>query len=228
MIGDPVASDTWRPQTFGNRNAKKIPDPVIEPLWSGVRVLVHLAAGKASISDSDGREVHRPDLTDAIVESAQAGSAVLDGYLTDQAAHSGIGVRIATPTAAPTAGAMARQMLLGGTRNRRAELVEALEDAAPDAAATTSESVFVAVDLLALDGESLLDVPLLERKRLLDSILVGGPLVRIGIHVRPPVDPWLGTWRTLGFRKLAYKDANGRYTPGRPSDGWAQADIPRG
>jgi ATP-dependent DNA ligase len=87
--------------------------------------------------------------------------------------------------------------------------------------------VFVAVDLLRIDGETLLDVPLLERKRLLDGILVEGPLVRRGIHVKPPIDLWLSTWRSLGFRSLAYKQANSRYRPGEANEDWATASIPR-
>jgi bifunctional non-homologous end joining protein LigD len=122
---------------------------------------------------------------------------------------------------------MARQMVLGG-RNRRGELVDSLEaQVATQERDIPSEGVvFVAVDLLMLDGDSLLDVPLLERKRLLDGVIVPDELVRLGIHVRAPIDPWLGTWRNLGFRQLAYKEANSRYRPGEVNEGWATADIP--
>jgi ATP-dependent DNA ligase len=122
---------------------------------------------------------------------------------------------------------MARQMMLGG-RNRRGELVDSLEArAATEERDIPSEGVvFVAVDLLMLDGDPLLDVPLLERKRLLDGLVVPDELVRLGIHVRPPIDPWLATWRNLGFRQLAYKEANSRYRPGEANEAWATADIP--
>jgi bifunctional non-homologous end joining protein LigD len=121
---------------------------------------------------------------------------------------------------------MARQLIVGG-RNRRAELVEALEARAEVRPGPGEEVAFVAVDLLELDGESLLDVPLLERKRLLDAVIAESALVRVGIHVRAPVDVWLGTWRNVGFRMVAYKDPNGRYRPGEPNDGWATAEIPK-
>jgi len=41
-----------------------------------------------------------------------------------------------------------------------------------------------------LDDESICDVPLLERRRLLESVLVESHLVRVGVFVKPPVDGW--------------------------------------
>ena len=226
MSRQPLNIEPWRPQTFGGRAARHIADPVIEPLWSGVRMLVHVAAGGVELRDADGATVEREGLAAALADAVQADSAVLDGYLTTEAVGSGVGISVAPVIPDPRPGDMARQMVMGG-RSRRAELVDALEDAAPAPLAPDDEAAFVAVDLLLLDGDSLLDVPLLERKRLLDGVIVESALVRLGIHVRPPVDPWLGTWRTFGFQSLAYKEANGRYRPGERNDGWATARIPR-
>jgi ATP-dependent DNA ligase len=90
-----------------------------------------------------------------------------------------------------------------------------------------SEVALVAVDLLWLDDEALIDVPLLERKRILESVLPESELIRRGVHVRPPVDTWLGSWRASGFSRLAYKSANSRYAPGEKNEQWALAEIPR-
>jgi len=68
----------------------------------------------------------------------------------------------------------------------------------------------VAVDLLSIDGSNLIDIPLLERKRLLDSAS-SRRVVRITPYVRPPIGSFALTWRALGFQELAYKPANGRY-----------------
>ena len=222
----PGATD-WRPQRFGRGAARHISDPVIEPLWSGLRVLASIEAGAAELRDGDGQLQRRPAIAASIARSLQAESAVLDGYLTIDAAQSGVGIYATPPISAPSPGEMARQMVLGG-RNRRGELVDSLEAraATEDREIPSEGVVFVAVDLLMLDGDPLLDVPLLERKRLLDAVVVPHELVRLGIHVRPPVDPWLATWRNVGFRQLAYKEANGRYRPGESNDGWATADIP--
>jgi ATP-dependent DNA ligase len=85
----------------------------------------------------------------------------------------------------------------------------------------------VAIDLLWLDGESLLDVPLLERRRLLESVVAESDLVRRGVFVRPPIDAWLGSWRALGFNGLSYKAANSRYQPGVASAEWVTVPMPR-
>jgi ATP-dependent DNA ligase len=82
-------------------------------------------------------------------------------------------------------------------------------------------------DLLWLDGQWLLDVPLLERKRVLESILPPGQLVRPGPFVRMPIDSWIGSWRAQGFRGMAFKAANSRYRPGETAADWTLADLPR-
>jgi bifunctional non-homologous end joining protein LigD len=85
---------------------------------------------------------------------------------------------------------------------------------------------FVATDLLWLDGQSLLDIPLLERRRLLDSALEEGDLVRRTMVGRPPFERWLARWRTMGFDEVIFKAANGRYRPGGLSEDWSVSGIP--
>ncbi|MDQ2966460.1 MAG: hypothetical protein M3R57_11495 [Chloroflexota bacterium] len=228
MIGDPDDRRTWRPQAFGRRPARHLDNPLVEPLWSGIRVLAHVDGAGVEFLDSHGEAQDWPATAEALAGAVQADGAVLDGYLTNETAADGVGVVTAPDPELPTPAQMARQMLLGGGgRNRRAELIESVEATAEPVLTTSDDVVFVAVDLLALDDEALLDVPLLERKRLLDGVLVEGRLVRRSIHVRLPANAWLGTWRSLGFRAVAYKDANSRYRPGKPNDDWATATIPR-
>ena len=69
--------------------------------------------------------------------------------------------------------------------------------------------------------------PLLERKRILESVLRESRLVRLGTYVRPPIDGWIGAWRMFGFRRLSFRGANSRYVPGAKNQEWAQAEIPR-
>jgi hypothetical protein len=218
MSGDSGERRTWRPQTFGRRQARHVDDPVVEPLWSGIRVLAHVAGTNVEFLDSDGEAQNWPATAKALGAAVQAEAAVLDGYLTTEAARDGVGVAVLPNPELPSPGSVTRQMLFGGGGpNRRAELLESIEAAAEPVLSPADDVVFVAVDLLML----------LERKRLLDSVLVEGPLVRRGIHVRLPIAVWLGTWRNLGFRQVAYKDANSRYRPGTPNDDWATASIPR-
>lgn len=228
---------TWRPATFGARRPRDIVDPIVEPAWEGRRVLVHVESGALSIVDGEGAVLmSRPvgpleppptgepeDELEAVIAALgaalRAGSAILDGVLTLQASRSGEGI-LPGEVEVPTASELATQLVFGRRRRR--------EDTGPPPERRPGDRlVFVAVDLLTLDGELLLDVPLLERKRLLESALVEGPLVRRTAFVRLPIEPWLGAWRALGFRSLAYKAANSRYEPGRPNDGWAIVPIPR-
>ena len=90
----------------------------------------------------------------------------------------------------------------------------------PAADADLTPEAFVAVDLLRLDGQSLLDVPLLERKRLLESVLEQGPLVRVSVMCRPPIDGWVASWQGAGLRGAMMKSANGRYIPGDRTPEW--------
>lgn len=214
-----------------------VADPVIEPAWSGVRVLAHLdaAASRAVILDEDGEDLapdHAP-VAQALLAALAAETAVIDGYLTDQATRSSVG-RPIVDTEVPSFGQQASQMFLGsqgrdliGGRLMAEDLgrLRTLEDVGgkPE----ESPIAFVAVDLLALDGEPLVRIPLLERKRLMESVLGEGDLVRRTPYVRPPASPFILTWRSLGFGGLAYKAANSRYLPGARNDEWCLARMPR-
>ncbi len=215
------ATSEWRPQAFGRRRARDVREPLIEPLWEGERVLAWVGPGRpVRVVDASGvdlGETH-PEVADALAEFVAAESAILDGYLTDQATRTSVGAAIVGGEPM-TAGGMIGQMVLGKAP-AQAETPRLAHDRGHQVA-------FVAVDLLELDGQALLDLPLLERKRLLESVVFEGDLVRWSPYVRPPVDPWLVTWRSLGFRSLAFKGANSRYRPGSTSQEWAVVEIPR-
>jgi hypothetical protein len=219
-----LAIDEWRPQRFGQRSAAHVADPLVEPVWEGIRVLAHATpTGARFVDDGDGPW---SELEERLAAATRATSVVLDGYLTSHVDPAEVGAFPSSDVEMPRMRDMGRRLFgLGGDRKRdevemlrRIELPQPLPDDAP--------VQFVAVDLLAVDDEPLLDVPLLERKRLLDGVLADDPRVRRGMHVRPPIGMWVATWRSLGFRAIAYKAANSRYTPGEPNDDWALAAIP--
>lgn len=228
----PAYAAGWRPQAFGAKNTKNVIDPIIEPLWEGTRVLVRVgldatgsAAGGSSIEirDDEDRELGElEDIPDAIASAARAATLILDGYLTGQATRSLEGLTLEGPQA-PTASEMMTQLMLGSAGERKRKQI--LRD--QKILAGGGPLAFVAIDLLLVDDEPVINVPLLERKRLLEGVLVESELVRRTAYVRPPVDPWIGTWRGLGFFSLAYKAANSRYRPGEANPGWGLARIPR-
>jgi ATP-dependent DNA ligase len=221
---DTASQTTWRPQAFGHRNAKDVIDPVIEPMWRGDRVIVTVTQRGVDIFDTEGAAV--TDGVDEIVAQVRrailADHAVLDGYLTRQATPAPGILRNVGPKI-PTAGQMTSQMLVGS--GIRAKAMTRLDSDEPDLD-RDNPLALVAVDLLEVDGQELLDIPLLERKRHLESAVQESDLVRRGAYVRPPVDTWLASWRALGFRELAYKAANSRYLPGAVNDAWAIVRIP--
>lgn len=214
---------------FGLREPKRIRDPLCEPLWGGRRVLAEIEAGRVTLRDEGGRALEGYDrLRTALTEATYATDLIVDGYLLPAPIRDTVGAE-ALPgmETTPTASQISRQMLLGGggshKRRDQRELDAAREvDLPPDA-----PTAMVTVDLLWLDGQSLIDVPLLERKRLLDGVVGDHELVRRTVLVRPPVEAWWAQWRALGFREYAAKAANSRYQPGGASDHWATAPIPK-
>lgn len=221
------AGRTWRPQRFSEGGGDVV-DPLIEPLWTGLRVLAVVDAAVASIRDLDGDEVDDfPDIAQELVAAARSERMLIDGYLTHQPIQDRGAVAkrdvVEAPNAAPTIG----EMWFGFLGRRRSRTKPpAIEQTDRDPLPVDGDVALVAVDLLWLDDEPLLSVPLLERKRILESVLGESRLVRRGIYVRPPVDTWLGSWRSFGFSRLAYKAANSRYVPGATNPQWTVGDLP--
>jgi hypothetical protein len=214
---------------FSPREAKHIRNAVCEPLWAGRRAMAHVDRGQVTIRDEEAAEVDGfEDLRVALAGANLAVDLVVDGYLIP-------GTLRSNPTSAEvpgsesmvTPGQLTRQMFLGGGgSNKRREALERAE-ARRVALPPDGPTTFVAIDLLRLDGQHLLDVPLLERRRLLESALQEADHVRRSVAVRPPVEAWYAQWKTLGILEIAVKDANSRYRPGDVSEDWATAPIPR-
>ncbi len=222
MLADPLA---WRPQAA--RRPEKVPsiaDPIVEPAWAGIHVLAHFDVERGDafgpwlcLLDDEGEDVtnNEPAVTKALSEAILAADAVIDGWLSEQATHTGQGASIAT---------VYRPSPLSFITGRPGRLdVRTLpeQDEVRGAA-------FVAVDLLRLDGQPLLDIPLLERKRVLEGVLRVGDLVRVTPFTRPPLGQWLMTWKASGFSGALLKGANGRYEPGALAPDWAFVSAAEG
>ena len=80
--------------------------------------------------------------------------------------------------------------------------------------------IFAAFDLLEVDGESLLAVPLLERRRHLEGVLRPSPNVRLTPFVTRGLRSWHDTLLAQGFRRAVLKNWNSTYAPGRTTDDW--------
>lgn len=214
----PANPDDWRPQRFG-RGFRAIREAIVEPSWEGVRVLARLSGGQTRFTDEEG-----VDCTDefaavasAVAAAALAGDFIVDGFLTVEATQIVAG-RPMAGIQTPAKGQVMTQWIAGSRAVRSSPPERHLDPERPIA--------FVAVDLLSIDGARLLDVPLLERKRILDGALAPTELVRITPFVQAPGGSFINTWRGLGFRELAYKAVNGRYTPDLRNNDWSILPMP--
>ena len=209
----------WRPQKpRPARRKPTITDPLLEPLWSGVRVLAHYLAEPAdggpariSLRDEEGDDVRdvAPETVAALRDSIMALDAVVDGVLTRQA----------------TAGGIGNSMVVEAEVSSLAFILPTKPDATfRRRVGEPGDFAFVAVDLLSVDGQDLIDLPLLERRRQLESLFVESELVRLSPVARPPIMPWLNSWKSAGFRGVMLKASNSRYRPGELTTEWSTVE----
>ena len=89
----------------------------------------------------------------------------------------------------------------------------------------TTPFVFEAFDLLHLDGRALLDESLEERRRLLGSVLVADPRVRLSEGVDGSGVAFFEAARARGLEGIMAKDRHSLYLPGKRSDRWQKVKI---
>jgi hypothetical protein len=224
----PADPREWRPQSIHRgRFVPTISNPLVEPLWSGDRVIVHYHDsdrsdqwGDITVLDEFGDDALAlaPIALDFLRRSVRASDAVIDGIITTQATGGGEGM---VPVLQGRTQPIKRMFIGGPTSDVTFE--------PPKGRRHEGEPAFVAIDLLSLDGQTLFDVPLLERKRLLEAAVAESELVRVSPVVRPPLRQWFATWRAAGLKGLVLKSSNSRYMPGGETSEWATVErMPRG
>ena len=233
MTTDPrVVAAEWRPQYPGRRDASDIVDPIIEPDWAGLRVVAAIDRGTAEIYRYGDRIEVPASLEEALGYAFEATDGVIEGHLTKRAFDTGVG---AYPAREPVPRTMFslprffhrdnRDPYLIGRQHQAAEEARALPFL--EALADGEDHAFVATDLLWLDGQSLLGLPLAERKRQLEAVLAQSRLVRVTPFARPAGSRMAGTWAALGFRHIFWRAANSRYTPGLENPDWVVVAAPQ-
>jgi bifunctional non-homologous end joining protein LigD len=85
--------------------------------------------------------------------------------------------------------------------------------------------VYQVFDLLYLDGKSLLDVPLEDRKRLLKSVLKRSRRVQYASHVDTEGVDFYEAAKKLGVEGVVAKHRRSRYEPGRRTNTWLKIKI---
>lgn len=84
--------------------------------------------------------------------------------------------------------------------------------------------IFSAFDLLEVDGDSLVGVPLLERKRHLEGLITPSSNVRLTAFVTRGLRAWRETLTGLGFKRIVLKDWNSPYSSGQTASSWLVVD----
>jgi bifunctional non-homologous end joining protein LigD len=176
---------------------------MFEPAWRGDRLVARVHDGRASLTDRAG-DPAGPEYAEAeevIAAAVDADDAVVDGVWTSM----------------PFLGENSAARHLAD-----AIAEEGLADEVPDPIEAETRRAFVAIDLVELDGQSLEDVPYLERRRLLTSVVAEDVRVRVTPAVRNPVASWLTAWRANGFTHYVAKHVNSRYHPGEVAEDWLE------
>ncbi len=187
----------WRPQRVDKKgnSVGYVQNPIAEPIWAGTRVLVYFR--EAEHADEWGSvDVIDEKGDDALDLARRAFDQLRRSILASEAVIDGI---------------VTDQTLDPGVSMEFDE----------NRAGLGKDLAFVAIDLLRVDHQTLFDIPLLERKRLLEGLIQQSPLVRLSPWVTPPIQAWLRTWRSAGFKGAIVKAANSRYVPGSMTVEWA-------
>jgi len=98
-------------------------------------------------------------------------------------------------------------------------------DGAKQADGPPAPLVFFVFDLLYLDGRSLLDVPLEDRKRILKDVLRERPEVRFVSHIEGDGETFFNAAKDRGLEGVVAKLRRSRYEPDQRSSSWLKIKI---
>ncbi len=168
---------------------------LFEPKWDGFRAIVFRGASDLFIQSRDLKPLDRyfPELHDALLGKLP-NDCVLDGEIV-----------ITTPAGLAFD---ALQMRLHPAASRVAKLAKEIP------------ASFVAFDILAADGRSVMSVPQGERRALLERMLAEvGPPVYLTPCTRDRLtaERWLKEFEGAGLDGVIVKPLNARYEPGKRS-----------
>jgi bifunctional non-homologous end joining protein LigD len=86
--------------------------------------------------------------------------------------------------------------------------------------AASTPATFLAFDVLHLDGQSLLDTPYVERRRILESLQLSGPSWQTPPHFEGGGDAVLAASKQQGLEGIIAKRLDSTYYAGKRSDCW--------
>ena len=190
------------------------PDWLFEVKWDGYRVEAVVRAGQARLWTRNRTDAatYFPDLA-GLTDWIEAREAIVDGEVV-----------ALDPDGRPDF-----SLLQDRTGLRGLEVATGRRSAASGTRSVADRAaipiVYMAFDLLHLDGLSLLKVPLEERKRTLQRILRPHPLVRFASHVVGDGAAFTQAAADLKLEGVVAKRRNSRYEPGRRSRAWVKIKL---
>jgi bifunctional non-homologous end joining protein LigD len=192
------------------------PDWLFEVKWDGYRVETVIRDGRARIwtRKHNDAATYFPDLAGP-APWIRTADAVVDGEVValDEQGRPSFG-RLQERT-----GLRGLEVATGRRRPETERLSKDERAAIP--------LVYWVFDLLHVDGRSLLDVPLVERKRLLRRLLRPHPMVRYAPHVEADGEAFLEAARQQELEGIIAKRRESVYEPGRRSSAWLKIKLRR-
>jgi bifunctional non-homologous end joining protein LigD len=180
-------------------------DPIwsYEIKWDGVRILADVAPGHVQLWSANGNDVTAsyPEL-EGLPTSVGGRAAVLDGEVValDDAGR-------------PSFGVLQRRMHIADRREaaRRAE---------------ETPVVYQLFDILVLDGNDLTELPLTDRRRVLEGLVEPGPCCQLS-PAYPDGRALLEAADRLGLEGIVAKRIDSRYLVGKRSPVWRKVKVRR-
>ena len=178
------------------------PDWLFEVKWDGVRALAFIrGAGRRREVCLQGRNLspltsRYPEVVQALSRLPLPSGLILDGEIV----------------ALDAQGRPSFQLLQRRIHATKEEEIARLQAEVP--------VVYYVFDLLYAHGHALLDRPLEERRKVLESLIPPDPVVRISEAVRVEGEAFFQAVRDLGLEGVIAKRLDSRYEPGRRSPSW--------
>jgi bifunctional non-homologous end joining protein LigD len=172
-------------------------DYLYEVKWDGLRALLFLENGKVQLQNRNRRDATSsyPEILDP-ARKVRAKTAILDGEIV-----------VLNDRGLPDFGLL--QTRFGHIDPKNVEAVSRI-----------NPTVYVAFDILHLNGKDLVSNSLENRKRLLRDVLVEGPHMVFGDYATKNGPAFYTELLKLGFEGVIAKDKNSQYLPGIRSSYW--------
>lgn len=188
------------------------PDWLFELKLDGYRVEGVVRDGKVRLWTRNGQDAARyfPDLAEGPPTWIDAPTAIVDGEVV-----------ALDETGRPDFSRLQDRTGMRGLATKRGE--RRTTTGAPPPA--SGPIVYYLFDLMYLDGRSLVGVPLVDRKRLLRSVLRDHPAVRFLSHIDGDGESFYEAARERGLEGIVAKVRSSRYEPDRRTKTWLKLKI---